>query len=453
MFKKFTYTRKKTAKYHIYREIFAACILVPNVLVAGDVDQKTTTNVSSCLDSNISENPLPFVSEESIGMREIQTAIKEAIELAFATEEVAESTIDEKVFYSPKRKQNFFLPLGMFIDTSALVEKIPEVQEIALPPQEEISLVALEEEPLNKKSIGFSWWHSEPEVEPEIEVEEEPTKRKSWLDCLCSPWSCKEPLTEEECWILKGEDTFFLDFRYLIGKGIGFNRGYFTEEGMFFVLRPAYFWPFADVRFHQFINGEAAGNIGIGARHFNECRHFVLGGNIYYDFRTNFHHEKFYSQIGIGAEYISKCFDLFINAYFPLDRTRLLRDCLFNNYIGNFFFIEHHMESALIGFDLQLGFPFCYDLCNYGYAYIGPYFFSRPCKSSWGFETGVEMTFWNYLFAQFNLSYDALFKTRVNGQIGLTYPARRCRQGLMTQRVYRHEIIALDQFSRWTSNF
>jgi hypothetical protein len=58
-----------------------------------------------------------------------------------------------------------------------------------------------------------------------------------------------------------------LGLRHVEAKGLGYDKGYTTLEGMFFPLKnvcPAY--PFIDLRGHIFNNNEYAANVGLGVR-------------------------------------------------------------------------------------------------------------------------------------------------------------------------------------------
>ena len=139
----------------------------------------------------------------------------------------------------------------------------------------------------------------------------------------------------------QGESPYFEDFQtdsenvgtalasvgylsYTSERGLGINSGY-TTLGLFAAIKDNYF---ADFRFHLLDNGKYAFNIGGGARYLSNS--YILGANIYYDYRETSY--KNYHQLGLGLEFLGCSYDIRANAYIPLGSTRSSSDtCFYEN--------------------------------------------------------------------------------------------------------------------------
>lgn len=261
--------------------------------------------------------------------------------------------------------------------------------------------------------------------------------------------------------LLSNSEVFYPKYNTLshtVGKGVGYDSGYTTVESTFFPnLCKRCFWTFTDLRFHIVNDGTVASNLGMGIR-YQPCNFSqIFGFNVYYDFRRS--DRKFnYNQIGFGFEILSCCYDFRVNAYIPFDRERIIDYCVFDQYEDGYVIRRKEVENAFRGFSVEFGRPFCFSICNYTYFALGGYFFKENiCHTSLGSYFRSLVFVKNYLFFEGKISYDALFKTRLQGKIGLSIPLGRCsyKRGSCPQYqpVYRNELIVLDEFCKWKWNY
>ena len=86
---------------------------------------------------------------------------------------------------------------------------------------------------------------------------------------------------------------------------------------------------------------------------------------------------------------------------------------------------------------------------------LAPYYYFGRCRDSFGGKFRLELRLFEYVTLEGIASYDKLFKGTVQGVIRVVFPKRECKKGLMTQPIYRDEIIALDcrKFCKWWKNY
>lgn len=253
--------------------------------------------------------------------------------------------------------------------------------------------------------------------------------------------------------------SVLLRARHLEPWGIGYERGYTTLDGLFlFNWNKSSVHVLVDSRLHRFTNNEIAVNQGFGVRYFSKKTNRIYGVNTYYDYRSDCFHKKHFSQIGVGLEILGTPFqeilwDLRLNGYFPIHRKRLIQRCMFDDYIGDYFAVKRKYKSALTGVNLEVGFPLCRNKYSFFYLAFGPYYYNRNCKDAIGGELQLDMTLFGLLILQGKVSYDHIFKGRAQAEIALTFPKKVCKQELINQHIRRHEIVVLDEFCKWRTNF
>lgn len=269
---------------------------------------------------------------------------------------------------------------------------------------------------------------------------------------------------QEECKqkeLIDGLRSIRMTLRYTSPRGIGYNPGYTTIEGFF---APPYWmggsWiPFLDVRNHIFDNGKFAANVGAGLRYLSLGR--IWGGNAYYDYRNagRFH----CNQIAIGFETLGEDWDVRVNGYFPVGKSK--SDYFHVNFA---YFKEHSLfirasrDFAMTGFNAEA--EYHWDYFEQAPCYIagGPYYLTGNGEAAWGGQLryGVDLCR-RFLRVEGNLSYDHLFKWIGQGAFSVNIPlGKQCRsvrkegepcsktstlclRGL--QRVDRFEIIPVDR--------
>ncbi len=244
-----------------------------------------------------------------------------------------------------------------------------------------------------------------------------------------------------------------ITLRHIEGGGIGYNHGYTSLTGLAFPsTTPGHWiWPLVDVRVH------------IGARFASSKLYRVFGGNLYYDYR-NTHHGS-YNQIGAGFEFLGERIDLRLNGYLPVGKKKhTIQDCHFH-YPGGFFMSRKKIETAIGGANVEVG-AYITKVRSFSfYAAAGPYYFNGDvCRHVFGGEFRFDINYKKYFFVEGRISHDHVFRTKVQGMVGVSLPLgckppknnltkRQFPEEILSQPVQRHEIIVLEKNCRWKTNF
>lgn len=250
--------------------------------------------------------------------------------------------------------------------------------------------------------------------------------------------------------------------RHIESGGIGYKDGY-TTLAMFFSPDSSH-WrvtPFLDARGHVFDNGKWAANAGVGLR--TECHNLVYGINTYYDYRNVGRFNS--NQIGVGIESLGELFEFRINGYLPIGKkSSSPYDTTFGGFSGNYLFLSQKYQSAMKGFNAELGFHFGrYNSFNF-YAAAGPYYFiGQVARSTWGGKARISATFKDFLRLEISNSYDRTFHNKFQAQLSLSIPFGPNPRGReqdctcravnrvyerLVQPVDRQEIIVVDNARR-----
>ncbi|MFA5093339.1 MAG: inverse autotransporter beta domain-containing protein [Candidatus Omnitrophota bacterium] len=147
-------------------------------------------------------------------------------------------------------------------------------------------------------------------------------------------------------------------------------------------------------------------NLGIGLRHIFDDS-FILGLNTFFDRRLS-HSGKWYSQAGLGLEYLSHPLDIRLNWYKPLTRAKIIN----TTYgFGSTSLIQYdNKEEPLQGLDFEFGVP-VFDQYTKTRLFLGGFFYqSRLSKDVNGFRARTETSLTNWL------SLDTTFDSKSDGQ-------------------------------------
>lgn len=237
-----------------------------------------------------------------------------------------------------------------------------------------------------------------------------------------------------------------------VGGGRGYRYGYQTAA---LYMAPFREWgfPFLDLRLHRVDTRGSAFNAGLGFRRWVD-RESAWGANIYYDFRhafrTNLH------QIGFGLEYFGKYFDMRTNGYLPVGARRALLETHTTRYLGGYFAKAKEYQAALWGVDAEIGkWVYC-SSCVDLYAAGGPYFYDTTgrCSGLMGGMGRVALWFFQNFMLGLYVSYDNVFHTKVQGEIGISIPFPLCAANrCLFPRVVRNEILITEPVCCWKTNF
>lgn len=209
--------------------------------------------------------------------------------------------------------------------------------------------------------------------------------------------------------------------RHIEPKGIGYDKGYTTLE---LLLAPHNEWscfvPLFNVRGHVFNDGKWAANAGVGGRYIFDP--VILGGNIFYDFRDG--PRKRFQQWGAGVELLTRMWEFRANGYLTYGKkASRFYNVRFDHFEGNNIILGSKRNTALQGFDAEAGVNWPITRHSNWYFGAGPYYLDGQFgKHSWGGQARLTGTIVDYLRLTVSASHDSLFKTIVQGEVGITIP-------------------------------
>jgi uncharacterized membrane protein YgcG len=214
------------------------------------------------------------------------------------------------------------------------------------------------------------------------------------------------------------------DIGYRCGRFIGIRQNY-AEAGLFLMQEPSccsICEPFIDLRAAYLQKNEWAANGGLGVRIRTDW--YTWGINGFYDHQKS--HIRSLQRVGAGFEFLSSCFDLRINGYYPINDVRHGRRHVFRYILGNYIEICQEREHLYKGIDAEIGVPL-WSGCSFSiYGGIGPYYYySKKIESLAGGQARLEIAWAKYLWIEGRFSYDHKYKSRAQGAITLSIPLLR----------------------------
>ncbi|KAF3361664.1 Uncharacterized protein PHSC3_001787 [Chlamydiales bacterium STE3] len=213
-----------------------------------------------------------------------------------------------------------------------------------------------------------------------------------------------------------------LEVGYTAGKYIGAKRCYIELGGFWPAMLGDKWLSFADVRGYRFDNCKWGASAGLGLRT-NIKNRGIVGANLFYDYMEGRINNGF-NRLGIGAEWLSDCFDVRINGYLPLGRKTHSSLAVYSDFIGNYMLTVRDKESCVReGFDAEIGTSLV-SWNNYKlYCAIGPYFFyHRRHKNFWGGQARIEFTWKTFFSLQIRTSYDSKYHTHTQARLLFSVP-------------------------------
>jgi len=262
-----------------------------------------------------------------------------------------------------------------------------------------------------------------------------------------------------------------IDIKHIEAKGIGYNTGYTSLDAFFTSLFWENYVPFLDARAHILNDGRWAANAGVGTRYiFDPCQ-WMVGGNVYYDYRGTKHGH--YNQISAGLEAFYERYEAHLNGYLPVggkrNRTKSHVDSVtFKGFSGNYILqnenYKNSYEGAMKGFNAELGMHLAGNRMDYDlYFGVGPYYYDVSSgKHAWGGKARLKAELTKYLFLELSDSYDRIFHNRFQGTVNVSIPfggqicypqksTRTCHNVMDWQAVLpveRQEIIVVSKFKK-----
>lgn len=298
--------------------------------------------------------------------------------------------------------------------------------------------------------LGCAWGNEEFEEFNESEESDEDTLFSpiEGEDASFREWCAHleiQPDTQEVGYPEQERSTSFVGLPILsqrFGRGRSYRKGFESAGfvGTFFDNSCYNNW-FIDLQILCVDYKRVAGSYGVGWRTTLMPTCDLFGLNIFYDFRSQYHH--CYQQIGVGIEYFSRLFDWRVNSYLPIgSRSKLYK----STSIGfeDITLLVEDVKVAMWGLDIEFGKCFCFKNGSL-FAGIGPYFydvFEKACcsKSLLGGMGRISTTLCRYVNLDFLLTYDRIFKGCAQFQVSFTLPCG-CASFSPCSRVQRNPII------------
>ena len=261
--------------------------------------------------------------------------------------------------------------------------------------------------------------------------------------------------------------TSWIGFAGTYGNGLGGDPGHATAEIFLSKAKGDYrgtWLPFLDVRAHWLRNNRWAGNAGTGIRWLNPRQTRIWGANVFYDYRHAGHGE--FNQVGVGFETLGKCWDIRVNGYLPVGKTKVLQHSHKFNFSLGRYMIRQVFDFAMLGFDSELGLH----LLRCGnftlYAAAGPYYYYHgdiEGKGTWGGQARLAIEYNRYVCMEGRVTHDHLFHTRVQGVLKVIIPfdLLSCLCGsspyscwdMLSQPIERNDLIINKKGCCWKQNF
>lgn len=172
---------------------------------------------------------------------------------------------------------------------------------------------------------------------------------------------------------------------------------------------------------HYLYNHRWAGSFGAGFRYGNK-NSWLLGLNSFYDFRQT--KERPFNQAGFGIEYLSDLWEFHLNSYFQLgNKGHIVKDCLFNDYIGDYFIRVIRSETSLGGADAEAGVYLLSSPSLKLYTGVGGYFLKyRDCVNRIGFRARATLDLIRMINLECSATHDKVFKTCFQMKLGIHIP-------------------------------
>jgi hypothetical protein len=230
--------------------------------------------------------------------------------------------------------------------------------------------------------------------------------------------------------------------------------------------RPGAFLPMADLRGHRFDDTTYAANAGFVGRFIPSSSSAfgdILGFNAFYDYRQG--GVGYFQQLGLGLEVLGRRWEFRGNAYVPFGAKRRVRQCVFDDYEGDFFFIQDVIESVSYAFNAEVG----YYLVNGSdfslYLAAGPYYIAGDefTDKKRGGEARIRPQYRDFLALDLSVRYDSIFKTIWQGEIAVNLPLYAIKNqnlrpsGLRDRQIYqpvqRFEVMPVTTRCCYQSNF
>lgn len=254
--------------------------------------------------------------------------------------------------------------------------------------------------------------------------------------------------------------------KYAAGDFIGNDQNYLEADLFIPISKISTCVTFGELKGYRFENGKYGFSGGIALRTKTWNKH-IAGINLFYDSKGASFNRNLYSRLGVGFEWLTRCYDIRLNGYFPLCKyDRHSRKHVYNYFGGAVITCKEREVAALEGFDFELGTPLCFACApSYGfstYTGLGTYFYRFQHKDNyWGGMARIKFD-WRTVFGlEMKTSYDVENKGTFQAIVSISLPFEwfMCerspceKRSLVWQPVERNGVIFTKKDCCFTSNF
>lgn len=285
--------------------------------------------------------------------------------------------------------------------------------------------------------------------------------------------SCYTPCPTSECCAECCDQLTYSPIRLsaagVVGQGIGGDNQNAILE-FFYAPETCHdeWQAFIDIKGHHLGSSNSwAANGGVGVRVLSSCDR-TLGANIFYDYRR--YRGVNFNQVGVGLESLGNTFDFRINGYFPF-KKRISYGVVFDDYIGDYIVEALQYWNPMTGVDGEVGVTMLNNGCFGLYGAIGPYYYWNTAtnnyfskRNAFGGMARLAFQWTDYVDLEVRVTYDNIFKTKVQGLLQLTLPFEACFDfcnwtknvcsNIFLKPVSRREVIVLHHSGfLWLGNY
>ncbi|WP_420420838.1 inverse autotransporter beta domain-containing protein [Simkania sp.] len=226
-------------------------------------------------------------------------------------------------------------------------------------------------------------------------------------------------------------------------KGVGYDTGYTSVDLMASPIDFPQFYPFLNVRGHVFNDGRFAANLGVAGRYLSPRKDWILGINVFYDYRDT----KLFAgqQLGAGAELFFRKTVLRFNGYMPIGVVKRREDSRIRVALAN---LQGGIEASLLEWDhfILRGAVGVYYLAKRT-------FDDATFGKAWGTQIQLTSTIYQWIEAGIETTYDHIFNFTFQGYLALKIPLGNSRLHFpknsflqtLFQPIRRNEIIPIQK--------
>ena len=244
----------------------------------------------------------------------------------------------------------------------------------------------------------------------------------------------------------QGLPTSYSFLKHREHNGVGYDTGYTSIDVMANPIDFSHFYPFLSARGHVFNDGRFASNVGLAGRYLFQKQNWILGANIFYDYRS----AKIFSaqQLGAGAEFFFGDIALRANGYLPVGVVKKKDGSHAQVALAN---LQGEIETVI--FTMK-------HFSLYGalgvYYLSGRAFDNKTFGKAWGSQLRLTGTVYRWVEAGIEATYDHIFNFTFQGYLALKIPLGNTRLHLeensfienLFQPIRRNEIIPLQKERR-----